>query len=414
MRQADRRRVAVTGMGIATSSGNTPQELFRNLLAGKSGIHLLDVPFAQALSVPIGACVSFNPIDHFTRKEANSLDRVSQLALIAAAQAWADSGMNPGPKEKKRTGVSLGTGLGGAQTIEDTIVRLFVDKADRVSPLSITKIMSNASASHISIRYGLTGPCLTYSTACSSSSVAVGEAFRLIRDGYADAMLAGGSESMMTLSSCKCWESIGVLAKEDPGDLSASCRPFAKDRSGLVLGEGAAVVVLEEMGRARKRGAPLYGELIGYGTNCDATHITSPSMEGQAQAMRLALEDAHLEAAGIGYINAHGTATVINDLIETRAIKEVFGSAAYCIPVSSTKSMHGHLMGAAGAVEFIVCLQAIGHQAIPPTAHLYHKDPQCDLDYVPCTGRTEVPLSTAMSNSFAFGGTNAVLIVKGL
>jgi 3-oxoacyl-[acyl-carrier-protein] synthase II len=289
---------------------------------------------------------------------------------------------------------------------------LYGSKAARVSPLSVPRIMCNASASHISIQYGLLGPCHTFSTACSSSAVAIGEAFRQIKAGYSDIILAGGAESLLSYGSLKCWESLGVLAPEDREDPAASCRPFSRDRSGFVLGEGAAMVALEEMDRARKRGAHIYGELAGYGSTADAHHITSPSMDGQARAMLLALEEARTSADEIDYINAHGTATVNNDVVETLAIKRVFGERARTTPISSTKSMHGHLLGAAGAVEFVAALLAMQHQAIPPTAHLRVFDPECDLDYVANAGRSGVSVKAVMSNSFAFGGTNAVLVAK--
>jgi 3-oxoacyl-[acyl-carrier-protein] synthase II len=280
-----------------------------------------------------------------------------------------------------------------------------------VKPLTVLMVMNNASASHISIEYGLSGPCLTLSTACASSANAIGEAFRQVRDGYVDVMLTGGTEAFLTYGSFRSWESLRVLAIEDPEDPSKSCKPFSKNRTGLVLGEGAAMVVLEEMERAERRGAPIYAELIGYGSTSDAGHIARPSLEGQARAMAEALKEAGLLPEDIDYINAHGTATHY-DLFETQAIKKVFGDYACNVPVSSTKSMHGHTMGAAGAIEYIVSLLAIKNQAVPPTINLDHPDPECDLDYVPNIGRKGVKVNTVMSNSFAFGGTNAVLIAR--
>jgi 3-oxoacyl-[acyl-carrier-protein] synthase II len=271
--------------------------------------------------------------------------------------------------------------------------------------------MNNAPVSHISTRFGLKGACLTYSTACSSSAVAIGEAFRLIQHGYADVMVAGGSEASLEYGLLMAWESLGTLATE-ASDPAASCRPFSKDRSGFVLGEGAAMVVLESRDRARRRGARILGEIIGYSTTAEAGHITKPSEAGMAAAMQAALDNAGIAADSIGYINAHGTATPINDVVETRAIKQVFGPKAYAIPVSSTKSMHGHLLGAASALEFIACVLSIQHQILPPTINLAVPDPECDLDYVPGQGRKVSGLTTVMSNSFAFGGTNAVLIVR--
>jgi 3-oxoacyl-[acyl-carrier-protein] synthase II len=340
------------------------------------------------------------------------MDRVNQFALAAASQAWKDSELSLDAKEKERAGVYIGCGMGGGNTIEDLYDQLFKHNADRVKSLTVLMIMNNASAAHISIEYGLSGPCLTLSTACASSANAIGEAFRQVRDGYVDVMLTGGVEAFLTYGGFRSWESLRVLAAEDPEDPSKSCKPFSKNRTGLVPGEGAAIVVLEEMERAVRRGAPIYAELIGYGSTSDAGHITRPSLEGQARAMAEALKDAGLLPEDIDYINAHGTATEWNDLVETQAIKKVFGDYAFKVPVSSTKSMHGHTMGAAGAIEFIVSLLAIKNQGVPPTINLDQPDPECDLDYVPNIGRKGVTVNTVMSNAFAFGGTNAALIAR--
>jgi 3-oxoacyl-[acyl-carrier-protein] synthase II len=270
--------------------------------------------------------------------------------------------------------------------------------------------MNNAAAGHISIDHGLRGPSFTYSTACSSSAIAIGEAYRAIRHGYVDAAIAGGAESLLTLGTIRAWEALRTLAVTDTQDPAASCRPFSKDRTGLVLAEGAGMLVLETLDRASRRGARIHAEVIGYGAASDASHLTRPGEEGQVRAIRLALADAGSSPDEIDYINAHGTATLAGDVIETLAIKKVFGERAAHIPVSSTKSMHGHLMGAVGAVEFIASIMAIGRGAVPPTANLRVPDPECDLDYVPNIGRPGVAVRTVMSNSFAFGGSNAVLI----
>ena len=394
--------------------GNSAEVFFNNLAQGKSGVARISSDFADRLSVRVAAEAQFNGEDFFPKKQLGLLDRTSQMALAAASQAWSGSGLELSDEEKLRSGVYLGTGMGGANSLDEMFGKLYKNDATRVSPLFVTKIMSNASASHISIQYGLAGPCLTYTTACSSSAVSIGEAFRLIKAGYADVILAGGAESLLAYGSFKCWESLGVLAPEDPDDPSAACRPFSKDRAGFVLGEGAAIVVLEDMERATKRGAIIYGEMIGYCSTADAHHIVGPSVNGQARAMRLALAEAKTSPDAIDYINAHGTATVKNDIVETQAIKEVFKERARAIPISSTKSMHGHLLGATGATEFAAALLAMRHKTIPPTAHLRVADPECDLDYVPNTGRTGVRVTTVMSNSFAFGGTNAVLIARAI
>lgn len=406
------RRVAVTGIGVVTPLGNNPDTLFENLMQGKSGISRISSDFSAQLATTVTAECAFQAETFFSKKQARSMDRVSQIAVAAARMAWEDSGLAPEAGRNNRSGVYMGTGMGGAHTIEDTYKRLFIENMKSVSPLSVVMVMNNAAAYHISMEYGLAGSSITYSVACASSAVALGEAARQIRHGYADVMLAGGAESLLTYGVIKCWEALGTLAREYPGDASASCRPFSKDRSGFVLGEGAAVLILEELERAQKRGAHIYGELAGYGTSSDAQHITRPEIDGQSGAIKLALEDAGLGPEDIDYINAHGTATSLNDLVETQAIKKVFGPRAYQIPISSTKSMHGHLMGAAGAVEFAIALLSIKYQSAPPTAHLLVPDPECDLDYVAGTGRPNIIVEAAMSNSFAFGGANAVLIAR--
>ena len=398
-------------MGIISPVGNSCGEFFRNLVAGKSGIKKMSPDLADRLSIKISAEVDFDSEAYFSKKTARTLDRVSQFAMVAASQAWQDASMELPEKEQRRAGVYLGTGMGGARTLEESYVQLLTQNVKRLHPLTVIMVMNNAAASYISMTHGLKGPCLTYSTACSSSAVAIGEAFRQIKHGYADVMLAGGTESLLTHGIFMSWESIGTLALEAE-DPSTSCRPFSKDRTGFVLGEGAAILVLESRDRAIKRGARIYGELIGYGSTADADHITKPSVEGQAYAMEAALEEVGISADDIDYINAHGTATAANDAVETQAIKKVFGPHAYHIPVSSTKSMHGHLLGAAGAVELIAAVLALNNQTVPPTANLTVPDPECDLDYVPGKARTGLDLKAVMSNSFAFGGTNAVLIVR--
>ena len=405
-----KRRVAVTGLGIISPCGNHIDDFSLNLMAGKSGVRRISSAYSSLLSVKIAAEVDFNPLDYFTKRQVSRLDRVNQFALAAASQAWKDSKLSLDAKEKERAGVYVGSAMGGGNTIEDLYDQLFRHNADRVKPLTVLMIMNSASASHISMEYGLLGPCLTLSTACASSANAIGEAFRQIRDGYVDVMLAGGAEAFLTYGGFRSWEALRVLAVEDPEDPSKSCKPFSKNRTGIVMGEGAAMVVLEEMETAVRRGATIYAELMGYGSTSDASHITRPSLEGQARAMAEALKDAGLLPEDIDYINAHGTATQWNDLLETQAIKKVFGDHACKIPISSTKSMHGHAMGAAGAIEFVASLLAIKNQAVPPTINLDQPDPECDLDYVPNMGRKGVTVNTVMSNAFAFGGSNAVLI----
>ena len=407
------RRVVITGLGIVSPVGNNPAEFFSNLMAGHSGIKRLQTDFIDQLSIRIGAPVEdFDPNAHFSKIQLSGIERFSQFALVAAEQAVLDAQLELGEQEQPRAGVCMGSCLGGASSLEDGYVETLLRKPPRVKPLSVLLSMNNAAASHLSIKYHLQGANMTYATACSSSAIAVGEAYRQIRHGYADVMLAGGSEAMLTLGAMKAWEALRTLAQEDPSDAGASCKPFSKNRSGLVLGEGAAVLVLEDAERALKRGANIYAELVGYDCSSDASHITKPNSGGQTRTMLNALREAQLQPQDIHYINAHGTATLAGDIEETKAIKQVFGTYAAKVPVSSTKSMHGHLMGATGAVEFMAAVLALENQAIPPTINLHEPDPECDLDYVPNRGRTNVKLDAVMSNSFAFGGSNAVLIAK--
>jgi 3-oxoacyl-[acyl-carrier-protein] synthase II len=338
------------------------------------------------------------------------LDRVSQLALMAAARAISDARVEFAKERRERCGVFVGTGMGGAQTTDEGYHTLYAEKSDRIKPYTVLASMTNAAAAWIGIEYALEGPNLTYSTACSSSSVALGEAACRIRSGEVDIMVAGGAEAPLTCGVLRAWEAMRTLATQDPVDPSASCRPFSRTRSGLVLGEGAAFVVLEEWQHALERNATIHAEFCGYGLTTDITHITRPTVEGQARAMRAALLSAGRHASDIDYVNAHGTATLQNDAVETAALKDVFGSRAYNLPVSSTKSMHGHLLGAAGALEFLVSVAALKRGIVPPTMHLDTPDAACDLDYVSNRARSGIALRTVMSNSFAFGGTNATLI----
>jgi 3-oxoacyl-[acyl-carrier-protein] synthase II len=406
------RRVGVTGIGVVSPSGMTKDALFRNLMEGRSAVRRMRTEFADRLTLRVAAEVDLPERPHPATAGRVALDRFSAFALIAAYEALTDAGLAPDSEDLRDAGVYLGTGMGGAQTIEDGYRDLFVRGRDRVKPFTVLAAMNNAAAAQISLAYSLTGPSPTFSCACASSAVAVGEAFRAIRHGYVSTILAGGSEALLTYGTLNAWESLRTLATERPGEPSASCRPFARDRSGLVLGEGAAMVVLEDLDRAQARGARVLAELVGYGTSSDASHLTRPCATGQSAAMARALRDAGIAPQEVDYINAHGTATVAGDKVETDAIKQVFGAYASRVPVSSTKSMHGHLMGAAGALEFAVALMAIRHQAVPPTAHLDLPDPDCDLDYVPLRGRSGVRTRVVMSNSFGFGGTNAVLVAR--
>ena len=414
------RRVAITGIGLVSPLGNDPETFFTNLAHGRSGIVALAAPPIALAGKPmpghsgkhVGGAVTFDGARHFPAPKLRMLDRVSQFALVAAAQAVSDAGLGFSDADRERAGVFVGTGMGGAQTTEDGYLTLYAEGADRVRPYTVLMAMTNAAASWIGIEYGLLGPNLTYSTACSSSAVAIGEAARRIATGEVDTMIAGGSEAPLNYGTLVAWDAMKTLAAADPNEPGASCKPFARDRTGLVLGEGAAIVVLEDWLHAQQRGCahscrvgrlrPLHGR----GTHHAALRV------GQATAMQRALEAAAMQPGEIGYINAHGTATLANDAVETAAIKRVFGTTANHIPVSSTKSMHGHLLGAAGALELVAAVLALERQIIPPTMHLHVPDPECDLDYVPGEARTGVGLTAVMSNSFAFGGTNAVLICR--
>jgi 3-oxoacyl-[acyl-carrier-protein] synthase II len=405
------RRVVVTGLGVVSPHGTDPETMFARLMKGESAIG--KVSFEEHAYSNIAAAAPFDAARDFSgQKRIENVDRVSQFSIAAAAAAVTDARIEWTEELRRRSGVSFGTGMGSASALEETFHQVLLRDPERVRPLTVLKVMSNASPGHIAIQYGLCGPDLTFSCACSSSAISIGEAFRQIRHNYADVMIAGGAEAALTYTFFRSWDAMHVLAPADPAGTSASCRPFAKNRAGLVLGEGAAMVVLEERENALRRGATIYAELVGYGSSNDSTHITKPSVEGQAHAMKLALEDGGVAPEEVDYVNAHGTATLLNDVTETRALKEVFGERAYRIPVSSTKSMHGHLLGGAGALEFAIALLALRREAVPPTANLEIPDPECDLDYVPGAGRAVKGLHCVMSSSFAFGGTNAVLVAR--
>jgi beta-ketoacyl-acyl-carrier-protein synthase II len=407
------RRVVVTGLGVISALGNDPQTLFSRLMAGESGIREVTMDGPKGRYSNVAGSAAFNPTDYFPAPQrTDHLDRISQFSLAVAAAAVKDSAIEFTDDLKPRSGVSFGTGMGAANTLAETFDQLLLGDPDRVKPLTVLKVMNNAPGAHIAIQHGLGGPDLTYSCACSSSAVSVGEAYRQVRHGYADVMIAGGAEASLTFGFFKAWDAMHILAAPDRSNPSASCRPFARNRKGLVLGEGAAMVVLEERDAAIRRGARVYAEIVGYGSSNDHSHITKPSVEGQAHTMELALASAGLAPGDIDYVNAHGTATLLNDVTETRAIKKVFRDRAYKVPISSTKSMHGHLLGGAGAVEFVIALLALHYKAVPPTAHLEDPDPECDLDYVAGRGRSDQDIRCVMSNSFAFGGTNAVLIAR--
>lgn len=404
------RRVAVTGIGVVSPLGNSTGALLNSLAAARSGICRLDGAKYARLANPIAAPVAWDPVSVAEASKLRMMDRTTQFALEASRQALAQAGLPLAGIEPARVGVFMGTGMGGAQSMDEGYHTLYAEQSDRIKPFSVLLSMNNAAASWIGLEYGFSGPNLTFTSACSSSAVAIGEAAMRIRSGAVDVMLAGGTEAPLCLGPMKAWEAIRTIASEDPRDPAASCKPFSKDRTGMVLGEGAAVLVMEEWESALARDAFILAEITGYGLATDVSHLTHPSVAGQARAMQLALASAGIDAGTVDYINAHGTGTLVNDPVETAAIKQVFGNRAPGIPVSSTKSMHGHLLGAAGALEFAIAIVAMHAGLVPPTAHLEQPDPACDLDYVPNQARADTTIRTIMSNSFAFGGTSVALI----
>lgn len=406
------RRVAVTGIGVISPLGNSAAEAFERARQGLSGIGFVDAPFVKRLLAPIAATVCFDGAHYFEPLKLRMLDRVSQFGVVAANQALADAHEDWTRMDRSRVGVFVGTGMGGTLSNDDGYKTLYGEGSDRIKPFTVLAGMHNAPAAWIGLEHGLTGPNLTYSTACSSSAVAIGEAWLRVASGAIDMAIAGGSEAPLSFGSMKAWEALHTLATVDEAIPAASCKPFSKNRSGMVLGEGAAMLVLEAWDSALARGVRIQGELLGYGLATDVGHITRPGAVGQASAMSAALRSAALDLSMVDAINAHGTGTLANDAVETAAIKLVFGERAYQIPVSATKAMHGHLLGAAGALECALSLLAMQQDVLLPTMHLLSPDPACDLDYVPNVARSQVPVRTMLSNSFAFGGTNAVLVLR--
>ena len=394
------RRVVITGIGTVNALACGVPGTFQAFREGRSGIGPLDFRDADRLAIRIGAALrDWAPERHFKGNELPLLDRVTQYALVAGAEAVAMAGLPAGLGP--RGGVILGTAAGGIQTWEDSYRAVYAEGKNRVSPLVVPRLMHNAPASHLSIRHGLTGPVLVVSSACASANHAMGLALQQIRAGAADVMLTGGAEAMLCFGGIKAWEGLRVLAPD-------ACRPFSKDRTGLVIGDGAGVLVFEEEEHARARGARILAEVAGFGMTADAGDIVAPSAEGAARAMRLALADAGMGPEDIGYINAHGTGTLANDRAETTAIRAVFAAPP---PVSATKSMHGHAIGATGALEAIACILALSEGVLPPTLGFRVPDPECDLDVVANAARPAT-VTAALSNAFAFGGLNAVLAFR--
>ena len=403
-------RVVITGMGMVTPLGHNVPDTWAAILAGRSGLGpMTQLDPQEHTSGGLCEVKEFDPEHYLGRREARRRDRFQQFATVAANEAIKQAGLEIAHENRTRVGIVMGTGIGGIQTlVEQENVRQ--DRGvRRMSPYGITMIMPNGAAGMLAIDYGIHGPSTTITTACAAGCDAIGHAFRAIRRGELDAALTGGSEAIITAVAVGGFEQARATSTRDNG----TPRPFDRERDGLIVGEGAAVLVLESLEHARARGVPILGEVVGYGQTTDAHHITAPAEggEGAARAMRLALADAAMEPEEIDYVSAHGTATELNDKFETMALKSALGDAAYQIPVSSTKSMTGHIMGATGAIESIFCLLAMRDQMLPPTINYENPDPECDLDYVPNQARPAT-VRAAMNNAFGFGGHNGVLIFK--
>ena len=408
-----KQRAVITGMGVISPVGNRLDDFWHNLISGKSGIGLLTRFDTGNLATKVAAEVKdFEPTDWIEKKESRHMDRFAQFAVAAAKLAIQHADLDLDKVNKERAGAVLGCGIGGVTTFEDQKEVLMSRGSGRVSPFFVPMLISNMAAGHLSIEFGLQGSSMTIVTACASATNALGEALRIIQRGEADVILCGGTEAPITPLAFAGFCAMKAMSTEKDHPEQA-CRPFDQRRSGFVMGEGAGILVLESLEHAKARGAKIYAELVGYGSTADAYHITSPipGGTGAARAMRLALDDAGLKPEEIGYINAHGTGTGPNDSEETAAIKRVFGSAAEKLAISSTKSMTGHLMGAAGAIEGIICALAIDRSIIPPTINYGEPDPECDLDYVSNQARQQA-VSATMSNSLGFGGHNASIVLK--
>ena len=403
---SDVNRVVVTGLGAVTPLGQTVPAYWDALKRGTSGmgpITLTSTPEELTQKV-VAEIKNFEPLEHFEERELSTLDRVSQIAVVAAREAIADSAITIDMPLSLRTACIIGSGVGGMMTLDDTYRRVYLEKKKRVFPLSIPRLMINAPASQISMHCGLRGPAYVIASACASATHAIGAAFHMVRSGAVDCAVTGGSEACISFGTMRGWEAMRVMAPE-------VCRPFSFGREGMMIGEGAAVLLLEPLERAQARGAKILCEIVGFGMSADAADLTAPDVGGMARAMQGALDDAGMTASDIQYVNAHGTGTAANDEAETKALHQVFGNHAKSLAVSSTKSMIGHALGAAGALEMVATVMAVRDGIAPPTIGYLGPDPACDLDYVPNEARA-MNIEAALSNSFAFGGLNAVLVAK--
>jgi nodulation protein E len=392
-------------VGAISALGRDAREFWCALSEGRSGISPIETVDRTKLRFQNGAEVhDYKQCEYFEPKQTDCIDRFAQFGVIAAREAVRDAGLEWDAEARESTAIVTGSCVGGQATEDAGFVELYQFGRSRVSPFTVPRIMANAAASHISMEYGVTGPAYTVSTACSSSNHAIGQAFWMVRCGGAEIAITGGSEAIFSMGFLKAWEAMRVVSQD-------TCRPFSRDRSGMILGEGGAMMVLEPLERALARGAHIYAEIVGFGMSSDASHITQPSAEGAARAMLGALRDGAIAREGVGYVNAHGTATQVNDPTETAAIRSVFGCHTRSLAVSSTKSMHGHALGAAGALEAAATVLALRYGVLPPTANFRECDPDCDLDVVPNQARPAEP-EFALSNSFAFGGLNAVIAFR--
>lgn len=415
MTRSDSQRVVATGLGLVTPLGNDVPSTWSALIAGRSGVGPLTQFDHSGFKTHIAAEVKdFDPTLYLDKPTARRMDRFLHFAVAAVREAVSDAQLDMAAIPPRRVGVIVGSGIGGVHALLEGQMALVERGARRVSPFAVPALMLNSASAHISIMLGARGPNLALATACATGTHALGEAAEMIRRGHADVMIAGGSEGAVVPIAVAGFENMQALSARNDEPERAS-RPFDRDRDGFIIGEGAGIVVLERLEHARARGARIYGELIGYGNTADAFHITAPSEDGvgAAECMLMALEDAGIEPSAVDYVNAHGTSTPLNDASETQAIKRVFGDHAYRLPVSSTKSMTGHLMGAAGAIEGAFCLLAMQEGIIPPTINYEHPDPACDLDYVPNVARP-ARIGVAISNSFGFGGHNGTVVFRRL
>ena len=400
-------RVVITGAGTVNALGIDVPTTLESMREGFCGIRPLNFRDKERLSIKIGAQVlNFDEKHHFNRQQISLYDRFTQFTLLAAREAMASSGLIISEKLAEMSGVILGTAAGGMNTSDDNYRAVYEEGKKRVHPLVVPKLMNNAATSHVSMDFNLKGPSLTISTACASSNHAIGMAFQMVRSGMAHVMITGGSESMMTFGGIKAWEGLRVMSK-------TACRPFCANRSGMVQGEGAGVFVLETYEGAVARGAEIWAEIVGFSMTSDASDIVMPSQQGASRAISGALRDAKMNVTEVGYINAHGTGTKANDKTECAAVMEVFGSHSNKLMVSSTKAMHGHLIGGTGAVELLACIMALRDGVIAPTVGYESVDPECALDVVPNMAR-DAKITGVMSNAFAFGGMNAVLVLKAI